>query len=938
MQSGMERGSSSNVVGWDDPYAPGTERRQIDGTVSTGRIAPNHGVPEVRTERRAIRRTALLERVFKDDGFRTVIVQAPAGHGKSTLLEQIRAECEQRGDVTGWLDVSESDNDVRRFYERLEAMIAAMKAQGSTAHRGAPTPPGTGELPYEWLRAQALSIGRPASIFLDDVHGVAAKQTLAFLGQLLSRVPAGIKFFIATRLPPEIGLARLSVAGDALFIRAGDLCFTQDETARYFASVAHLDLSEQEIALIQRQTDGWPAAIQLFRLALHQPTLRRDLHRFGEFQRHELASYLAENVLQQQTSGTREFLLLCSVMSRFSASLCDDVLQRNDSADQLARLEKVGLFLRRLESDPRWFSFHPLFATFLLDQLKSQWSEKVVVLRKRAADWFLKNDRVEDAIEHYLAAGDHASAAAALDDWGTRLIPAAQLTTIEQWADRISLTEIEKRPGLLVKVGWAQTFLRRHSRLAPTLDLLRKLGPTTAQNNADPRLLLAMAALLEDNLHQAEAIVSQVEITDAEPGSFRAFELGAACNVRGYAAMSAGNFPDAHHFFGRARQFCEPSGASFAWAYWVSNTAMAQIAQGELQEAVTLLRNGMKDRRMIVDESVTQASVVSSLVVALYETDELQDAESYFHEFRDVITHAALHDYLATTFIAMARIQDTMGHPGKALDLLDEAEAISYANRWPRLSIMLGWERVRRELIRGEPERAKAVAQRVERAGEVQRGSGIRFSEDVNGSALGRLRMQAYCLDPDEALRMISTTLGSARRKGRIHRQIKLLQLAALAHHRRGTTSRAQQYLDEAVKLASPGGYLRSFLEEGPPFEALLREHLGTLRGSLNVRSSSTHAAFLDRLAHRLQGHDDAGPDGTVIARASSLSLISAQTFTRREQNLLKLLAEMASTEAMADAMHLSRDGLKFHLKNVYSKLDVKTRLDAVRAARQLLK
>lgn len=896
---------------------------------------------ESRIERRGMRRHALIARALHQPGIRTVVVQAPAGHGKSTLLEQLRLECEQCGDVTGWLEVSDSDNDIRRFHEHLEVMIASMHAQGADPQRRAGLAVKDGELRSDWLRAQLLSIGRPASIFLDDVHLITAPQTLAFLAQALDRMPDNLRFFIASRTLPEIGLSRLTVTGEAMVIRAADLCFTRDETARYFASVASLELDEQELELIHRQTDGWPASLQLFRLALRQPLLRRDLQRFGEYQREELAAYLAENVLQQQTPDAREFLLLSSAMNRFSAELCDAVLGREDSADQLARLAAAGLFLRRMESDPRWFTYHPLFAAFLVGQLRSQGAARVAALRRRAADWFLEQNLVEDALEHYVAAGDHAAAAATLDQWADHLIPSARLMTVEQWSARISPAEIECRPGLQVKIAWALTFLRRHSRLAPLLETLRSRGMDTGDSNADPRVVLAMALALEDDLRQAEDIIGRVDIAEAEPGSFRAFELGAVCNVRGYVAMSAGDFPEAHRLFSRTRELCGATGASFPWAYCISNTALALIAQGQLHEALTLLRSSMSDRRMVVDESVSQATVAATYIVALYEADELEEAETQFLRFHDLIAHTALHDYLVTAFIAMARIHDARGQHEKALEILDEVESISYANRWPRLGGILNWERVRRELVHGEMERARAIAERAERADDdAQSGSWVRSSEDVHGSTLGRLRLHAYCLDPDEALRAIATALGSARRKGRVHRQIKLLQLAAIAHQRRGTSSRAQQYLDEALRLGAAGGYLRAFLEESAPFEAMLREELAGGGTPAEHPALSRQSAFIDRLTQRLW------PDGTMdidtgggrawTEAKGTASFRITEPFTRRERTLLRLLANMASTQEMADAMHLSRDGLKFHLKNIYTKLGVRTRMDAARASQQI--
>lgn len=921
-----------------DRWAASQDEDQNDGVPDRAPVNPGNAAPRVAVgaERRSVRRHALITRALHQPGIRLVVIQAPAGHGKSTLLGQLRIECEMRGDVTGWLEVSDGDNDIRRFYGHLEAMIASLKAQGADSARLATPAPDDGEFRSDWLLAQLRSVGRPVSIFLDDLHLIGTRQTLALLAQVLSRVPDSVQFFVAGRTLPDVGLSRLTVAGQALVIRANELCFSRDETARYFASVAGLELSEQELEQIHRQTDGWPAALQLFRLALRHPVLRRDLQRFRDYHPEELASYLAENVLRQQSAGTREFLLLSATMNRLCGELCDDVLGRTDSAEQLAQLESEGLFLRRVDSEPQWYTYHPLFATFLVDQLRSHGAAQIAELRRRAADWFLSRDRVEDALEHYIAAADHSAAADALERWADRLIPSAQLMTVERWSERISLAEIERRPGLIVKISWALGFLRRHSRLAPLLDHLRKLPNTApAQGQADPRLLLSMAAALEDDLQGSENLVSRIDVSEsAEAGSFRAFELAVVCNVRGYTAMAMGDFPSAHQFFARSRELCGPTGASFPWAYCVSINALALVQEGQLQEARSLLRTVMSDHRMVEDESISQATVVAASVVALYEADELDEARAHFMRFRDVIASTSLPDNLVVSYVAMSRAQDAAGEQSKALEILDEAESIAYANRWPRLGVIIGWERVRRELVRGETDRAAAIAERVERLGEIARGSWVRFSEDVYGATLGRLRLQAILRDPDEALRMITTALGSARRKGRVHRQIKLLQFAAIAHHRRNSASRSQQYLDEALRLASAGGYLRSFLEEGPLFERVLRQNLLAPRSLAGVATAQDQ--FLAQIVRRLSGEEDPGIGRTIGNTVRPSAFQAPEQFTRRERTLLRLLASMASTDEMAEAMHLSRDGLKFHLKNIYAKLGVSTRMQAVRAAREL--
>lgn len=864
------------------------------------------------------------------------MLQAPAGHGKSTFLQQLRAVCEARGDVTGWLSIDDSDNDIHRFYEHLEAMIAGMQSRSDEIKIAEQLLDfGDGDFRADWLISQLLQIGKPSSIFLDDIHTINARQTLGLLRETVSHVPENIQIYLASRTLPDLGLARLTVTGEAVIVRAEDLCFNADETRRYFALDRKFSLQDDEISHIQKHTQGWPAALQLFKLALRNPAVRQDLRNLGRDRSIDLNAYLAEDVLLQQSPVSRDFLLRSSVLSRMSGQVCDEVLQTVDSEQQLLDLESTGLFVRRLDGTSRWFTYHPLFRSFLIDQLRLKNVEGSIILRRRAANWFLRNDYPEDALEHFLEAGDFAEAASVLDQWSHRLIPAAHMMTVARWSERIPLGELDQRPDLMVKVAWALTFLRRYSRLAPLVSIMERPAANSPYQAGDSRVVLAMVSILEDRLADAETIISGIDASRTGPSLFDAFQLGAVCNARGYAAMAAGNFAQAHEHLARSRLLSDPSEASFTWAYGLSLTGISLIAQGQLQEALILLKNCMQDPRMYVDESISQASIVAGYVMALYESDQLAEAEAQFLRFRDVIANAALHDHVAVSYVAMARIQDSLGHHSKALDLLDEAEAISYASRWPRIGEILVWERVRRELALGELDRAKAIAERAERIGlgATDRAGWVRYSEEVHGRTIGRLRLLAHFHDPQEALRAIAPVLSAARRQGRIYRQIKLLQIAALAQSRKQSGSNTHRYLEEALRLAAPGRYTRIFLEEGRAFHHILQTELASQLFTVELPHNAHLQPFIAELS-RAAGMDPEArhPDSSSLRGVFQ----PAEQFTKKELRILELLAALVPPQEMAASLHVSKDGLKYHLKNIYSKLAVNNRTDAIRAAKQM--
>lgn len=622
-----------------------------------------HKISAPRGYEHAINRSVLLTRILDEHHARVILLQAPAGHGKTTLLQQLQTGYEVQGQVTGWISIDESDNDVRRFYAHLRALISDMRKHAGPAQREVP-PASEDDFRSDWLIAQVLEIGRPVRIILDDLHAISGPSTLNVIRELIDNAPDGMQLVIASRALPEIGISRLVVNNQALILRADELSFSREETYSFFAK-GTVALSDNEIDVIQRQTEGWPAAIQLYRLALSNPAIRQSLHRIGEYRPLELAEYLFENVLSSLSDDMRDFLLKSSRLSRMSGEICDAVLQRSDSSRMLMQVDKAGLFIRRTSADGQWFIYHALFRAFLNDQLHLSKPESTSAISRAAARWFRDHGYLEEAIAHYSAAGDHSDAADVLDEWADHLIPDAHLVTLERWSDRIPFKELEERPGLTIKIIWALAFLRHHQKMRPLLSLLERQRATASisRSTADPAVVLAMVAILEDDLPRAAITVEGIAVQERDPRPFRTFELSAVSNARGYAELAAGNFASAHENLRRARELSSPSGTSFAWAYSIAKSSIASIAQGQLQEALVQLRTSMADPRMYADESVSQASLVSANIMALYEANELDAAESRFFRFHDIIANAALHDYLVVSYIAISRIHDLHGRP-----------------------------------------------------------------------------------------------------------------------------------------------------------------------------------------------------------------------------------------------------------------------------------
>ena len=875
----------------------------------------------------AVARQAILERVLLDDSLRLTVLQGPAGHGKSTTLQQIKSAHEARGWRTAWLMLDEADNDPRRFESHMVAMMSRLTdgAAAPVAPRG-----GAGDAPRDladWMLDTLSGLDTHASIFLDEFQALRSDAILRFFRTLLARLPPHVHVFIGSRSLPEIGLATLLVNRVAFVVRADDLRFTADEVARFFADTHNLRVSAGEVDAIYRRTEGWPAGVQLFRLALLSPEVRLSLGGDDDNGPRELAEYLADNVMSLQTPHIQEFLLKTSLLQRLSAPLCEAVTGFVDAQALLVQLERSGLFVRALDSDNKWFKYHGLFSTYLTDSLQRSAPDELRRVHERAAQWYLENGLPEEAVHHALCCGNFALAASTLTDWSAQRLAGAELITLERWLDRLPFHDVAQRPALVIRAAYALMFLRRRPKLRPLLELLSaQVGRGDIVPTTNPDLCRAMSLLLvDDDMPAALAIIDRPGVVQRELEGFPAFELGAASNVLAMGKISRGDFEGARQALALARAHIGRGGGSFVGGYTAAITGSNLLAQGRLHEALGHLREAHAQEAPL-DTSVAGAALAACHIWALYEANDLETLDSLAHRFQREISESVTLDFIAVAHLAIARMHEARGRPEAALAVLDELERIGHEAPWQRLVAVSEWERVRRALAARDFERAEALAARIAPDAMSDDPQWIHMSEDMEGSGYGLIRLAIARNDDVDAARRI--TRERARQRGRVYRDIKLCVLEALLHHSTGARNSAHRSLRRALQLGRKGAYVRCLLDEGEGVVELLREAYQKI---LQAHEPGGAAADPDR-AYIEQLLAASGSDlGRQHVRTHLMERLSD-----RERDMLLLLVNGITNREIAGQLFVSENTVKFHLKNIYSKLGVSNRLQAINTARAL--
>jgi len=873
----------------------------------------------------AVSRKALLDRAFRTPPFSIVAVQAPAGHGKSTFLEQAKSRAVGLGDRTAWLSFEAADNEPLRFMRHVEALVEALG--GLATER---VEPGSRH-PRRFsgiIAARLAQFDGRVNLFLDEAQWLTERATLAMLQELLEHLPDNVTIFLGARVMPDIGLPRLAVGNQALILRADDLRFTAREADEFFRQADDLGMSDAEIESIHRQTEGWPAALHLFKLSLSSPTVRNSLHDLRGFKPSELTDYLSDNVLYLQSADVRQFLLRTSVLTRLSAELCDHVTGTRDSQRMLLGLQRSGLFLRALDSDNVWFKYHTLFSSYLAEQARAEDSGMLRTVHQRAAEWLQDHRLHEDAISHAVSAGDYELAAGILNVWADRLIVDGELSTVERWSDALPMQNIERLPALAVKIAWALVFLRRHHKLRPLLPVLEG----AAAHGVDASVVLSMRAVVEDDIPLAFRLVEPMRLKHVDVGGFRAFELGAAANLSGYRSLISGDFATVQEMCMVARAHNRRADAAFSGAYSVALQGISLVMQGRLAEALYQYGAGLAEQDVESEKSFAAASLVSVYTHALYERGDLDSAEAMFLRLNESIAASVLPDFLALGFLAMVRIHAAKGRMARANDVLNEAEQLGHSAGWPRLLRAMSWERVRQAVTAGDIDRAKALASRISTTSDFELPQGwMMYSDAIEGDTIGALRVAAHC-GQKSALSQLAAQADTAKRQQRIYRLIKLRVIEAIAQHRLGNDEQARRSIGRALQLAAPQGFVRIFLDEGPAVVPVLQ----IARQAMDARSVDHDPSITSQIGFTSQLLHASGQPDQASATAGEARFQALEPLTDRERRILVFLAHGLSNKDMAPRIYVSENTIKFHLKNIYSKLAVNSRMQAINAARQM--
>ena len=866
-------------------------------------------------------RRQLQERVCRADAEKVVLIQAPAGFGKTTLMLQVMEGLRTSGIPTAWLTTDPADNDVGRFLTFVDAALDRMLGDSSALAGQPEREAATGVVALDLIERIACTRA-PFVLFIDDVESIQNAASLAVLRQIIENLPPGGRIVIGSRTMPDVGAPGLLARGHLLIVDPVQLRFSMAETGDFLIDRRNLKLPNGDVARLQGVTEGWPAALWLASLALERREQPFDLSHFSGS--HTLiADYLAEEVLAQQRDDVREFMIRTSVLHQLSAPLCDAVRGRNDSREILQLLQRSNLLVQRVSEDGEWFRYHSLFAGFLRTQVERIYPHDIAALHRAAAHWYESQRRPVPAVEHALASADYDYALPMLERVAEQLLEGGRIRLLVRLLDSVPVQELANWPHLRLVHTWALSFTRGGQEALQMLERIEAQDslPESLQAHALALrpMLLTMVDRFDDAYTAAQSAVDRVNSDHAFPFSILRTSLA---NLH----MVMGKYSNAREVLDRSHARQGASSGPFMTIFAQCVEGAIDLLHGRLRQATARFKHSaaVGSQRALTD---TNGNAMAGILLAevLYEGDELGEAERLLNVYVPLMQELGMTDHLICGHRSLARMAYHSGDHDRALLALTEMECVGHRLSLPRLVANAQLERARLALWRNDVKTAREALQRARSATDWNPVmTRALFGNDMDTLSEGHLRWMICSGAAEEAVTALKQELDRAENARRYRRALKLRILLALALERAGNLKAALRMARDALRFGAREHFVRVFLDEGEPMQQLLQKLSSAQQSELD--ETATLADYLKRLA----GERSAPVEAVVPATGMT------ETLTKKELEILTLLAEGLSNLAIAGRLFVSETTVRTHLRNINAKFGVHNRTQAIAVARKL--
>ncbi|KEF32282.1 Transcriptional activator of maltose regulon, MalT [Marinobacter nitratireducens] len=885
---------------------------------------------------RSVKRERLSALLESGDPKRLNLVVAPAGFGKTTLVAQW---CSQHPSRTAWLSLDEHDDEPRRFWEYILGAFeyAGMTGLEDSRRQLTRDSDDAVDAAITGLINTLASDGAAWNLVIDDFHFISSNIIQRQFAYLIDYLPPGITITLASRTEPLLPLARWRVRRWIQDIHPGLLAFSESECREFFQNTMGLDISAEQATDICRRTEGWVAAMQLSALSGRSGANDANTSPKLDLDERHISDYVLSEVLEQQPAELRRFLLDTACCPRLCASLCDSILDSDNGQAQLENLLAQNLFLIPLDTKNEWFRYHDLFREALLLRIQHTEPERAESLWRKTVDWLLSHSHVQEGIAQIVQHRDWDWLALVLAEHGNNLIHGGYHLPVLDWIDALPAHLVDDRPQLQMLRIWGLFFANRVETLDPLLTSLEDLlDRRVADSHPDAEGALALQSeisLIRSYLARSRSdaksatdltrqVLKDIDHTQIPLKSVTYYGVG----LDNYGK---GDFTGAEEALQSAVRYGQverkpstvlTSGGLLAWIQY--NRGDIDIAL----ETCTNVRGWVDDHY----SDPTQPRLIScwqnSALTEIYrERNEPELAATYLAPLLEHVergTEAGQHVIIQYVRGHLAfsegRIQD-------AIEYLQDAAQVG---------------RRRRDSILFEPPASSALLARCYIAlGTLDQARTCLEAEDkkqltnplhLEQNRISEARLAIAFEDPERAMNLLSGLLPAAERNAHNRHLVEILLVYADALHQVGRLEESVAMVDRALNRAREAGFIRLFAEESAGLRAIVKDH-----PAIKSSAGQWESRVRDVLSDEHQGESEMPVDGKPKATQQPTETL-LEPLSHREKEVLILINDGYANKEIASKMDVAPATVKAHIRNLYGKLGVGRRTEALARARDL--
>ena len=898
---------------------------------------------------------------------KVTILSAPAGFGKTTLLSEW---VKSAGRPAAWFSIDEGDNDPTRFWSYFITSLQTLEpglGENALALLRAPQAPPV-DMALTELLNEAVALTREMIIVLDDYHLIQDNSIHSGITILIENLPPHMHLIVAGRSEPPLPVASLRGKRELIELQPGDLRFTTEETGTFLNQIMRLGLSPSQIAAFEEMTEGWAAGLQLAAMALE--AIRKDPEsiastpeeEFSQFQsifsgsHRYVFDYLAQEVVDRQPEYIRSFLLHTSILDRLSSALCDALHPPGAGGGPgnqaiLEQLEASNLFILPLDAHRQWYRYHHLFASFLYTMLEQEYSQEVISdLHCKASQWYGQSGYTHEAIVHALSGRDFQQAAALIRSCSQDMFKTSHLVTLKKWLAALPEEILAQDPELSLVSAWAKLATGEAEGIEKNLQNVEQALSVQADGSESslampPQLRVVLGQVcsirssfgflqndLSKVLEQCQLARAYVEKDDlAGMVDEQTSVLGVVAFNQAVAQEVSGLTVEASRAFIEAIELNQDNLHLLPMA--IGHLAGVQVLQGKLYQAEATYHKALQITGSQRIPSPLSAIVQTGLGNLLCERNQLEEAHHHLSAGIELGRQWNLWESLIPGYLGLARLYAAQANWETAFLMLDEVQHQAGALYAPWADRPIHSYHALLALRSGDLVTAAAWAETC----SIHPGQEIHYALEPEALVLARIYLAQN--RQADAAGLAADVAWSAETGGRYGRVIEASMLQALALYQQGSLSLAAPVLNRALNLSASEHYQRIFLDEGPAMGELLFD---AKEAGLITRPDQRGDIlnYLDNLLGQFESQHPLSKAGTSQAKASPgwTEMVEAfdEPLSEREVEVMRLIVSGLSNQEIAEELFISLNTVKSHIKNIYKRMGVSKRTQAIARWRDL--